>query len=223
MHINLAHTTATRQATILVEPNGTAFVIPHIKGAWIAPLIGLAAGAMGAKQEREAAEGMRARALSPEEREIIDRMEELAMGDEELGQRYRDITVRSMRGESVSPGLEKDIAATEERREERIRGLGTDISATAVEQARTYGAESADVLREDARTQMAELGQQLMASRTGRMARAAGTALAPLAEHRGEVYGVESEKARRKAGARAGLVGATAQTGAQIISSRGGE
>ena len=216
MQIHLTDTTVTRRATVYVEPDGYATVIPHIEGAWIGAAIAGATALIGARQQSKAAEGMQVRPLAPEEQAIIDQMAELAQGDPELGERYAAITKRALRGET-SPVLEQDLAAQKAQREERVRKLGDGISETAIRQGRELGAESADIQRQTSRQEMIRLGEQLMSSRTGRLTAAAGTALAPLAEQRGEAFGLETEKARIKAGAKAGLVGAAAQIGAAKI------
>ena len=222
MKINLTKTTAKRKAIVFVSPNGDAQVVPCISGAFIASLIGAGVSLVGAKQERDAAEGMQARPLAPEEREIIDRMAELSKGDPELGARYAAISKRAMKGDYRSEGLEEDIEAEKAQREERIRGLGGRVSETAVEQGREYAEESADIVRGESRQEMMRLGEQLMSSRTARLSAQAGTSLGPLASHRAEKYDVETAKAGRKAGAKAGLVRTAASLASQYAAQKGG-
>ena len=158
--------------------------------------------------------------MSDDEKAIIDRMEELALGNEELGQRYAEMTKRAVSGEpGFSPGLEKDLAEQEAKLGERVEATGL-MGGTAAAQATSEFETGADVARGTARDEMMDLGEQLMTARTARLAGAAGTALAPLAEHRGQKFASTLRKGASRAANRAGLIQVAGQVGSAIATSK---
>lgn len=185
---------------------------------WVGAAIG-AVTFLGAASQKDPK--IIARDMSQDEKDIIARMEELALGNEELGQRYTEMTKLAASGEpGFSPGLEKDLAEQEAKMGERAESLGLMGGGTATAQTESEFETGADVARGTARDEMMQLGEQLMTARTARLAGAAGTALAPLAEHRGEQFGAKVSRARQKAGERAGLMQLAGQVGSAIATSK---
>lgn len=191
--------------------------VPVLFG-WVGAAIGAVVSLAGASQKDPE---FAARPISKDEKAIISRMEELSLGNEELGQRYADFTKRAASGEKgFSPGLEKDLAEQEAKLGERAEALGLPRGGTAAAQATSEFETGADVARGTARDEMMQLGEQLMTARTARLTGAAGTALAPLAEHRGQVFESELQKQAGKAGERAGLIRTAGQIGSALATSR---
>lgn len=185
---------------------------------WVSAAIGGIASLAGASQKDPK---FVARPISQDEKDIISRMEELSLGNEELGQRYADFTKRAISGEKgFSPGLEKDLADQEAKLGERAEALGLPRGGTAAAQSTSEFETGADIARSTAKDEMMQLGEQLMTARTARLAGAAGTALAPLAEHRGQVFESDVQKQATRAGERAGLVRTAAQIGSALATSR---
>lgn len=191
--------------------------VPVLFG-WVGAAIGAVASLAGASQKDPKFE---ARPLSDDEKAIISRMEELSLGNEELGQRYADFTKRAASGEKgFSPGLEKDLADQQAKLGERAEALGLPRGGTAAAQATSEFETGADVARSTARDEMMQLGEQLMTARTARLTGAAGTALAPLAAQREEQFGTSVGRSRERAGERAGLIGLAGQVGAAALTSK---
>lgn len=191
--------------------------IPVLYG-WIGAAIGAVASLAGASKKKARHV---ARSLSQDEKDIISRMEELALGNEELGQRYADYTKRAVSGEKgFSPGLEKDLAEQETKLGERAAALGLPRGGTAAAQVTGEFETGADVARGTAREEMMQLGEELMTARTARLTGAAGTALAPLAEQRGQVFESTLRKGATRAAERAGMIQAAGQIGSAIVTSR---
>ena len=191
--------------------------VPVLYG-WVSAAIGVVGSLAGTSQKDPK---FVARPISDDERAIIDRMEELSLGNEELGQRYADFTKRAASGEKgFSPGLEKDLADQEAKLGERAEALGLPRGGTAAAQATSEFETGADVARSTAKDEMMQLGEQLLTARTARLAGAAGTALAPLAEHRGQVFEGDVQKQASRAAERAGLVRTATQIGSALATSR---
>ncbi len=191
--------------------------VPVLFG-WIGAAISAGTALAGASQKDPK---FVARPISDDEKDIISRMEELSLGNEELGQRYADFTKRAASGEKgFSPGLEKDLADQEAKLGERAEALGLPRGGTAAAQATSEFETGADVARSTARDEMMQLGEQLMTARTARLAGAAGTALAPLAEHRGQVFESDVQKQATRAGERAGLIRTAGQIGSALVTSK---
>jgi len=193
--------------------------IPVLFG-WVSAAIGAVTAIASATQK---APEIKARPMSEDEKAIIARMEELSLGNEELGQRYAEMTKRAISGEKgFSPGLEKDLAEQEAKLGGRAEALGLPRGGTAAAQVTSEFETGADVARGTAREEMMQLGEQLMTARTARLTGAAGTALAPLAAQRGEQFAAKVGRARAKAGERAGLIGLAGQIGGAALTSGGG-
>jgi hypothetical protein len=185
---------------------------------WVSAAIGAVTSLAGASQKGPK---IKARPISQDEKDIISRMEELALGNEELGQRYAEFTKRAVSGEpGFSPGLEKDLAEQEAKLGGRAEAVGLKRGGTAEAQAGAEFETGADVARGTARDEMMQLGEQLMTARTARLAGAAGTALAPLAEHRGQKFESALQRGATRAQERAGMIQAAGQIGSAIVSSR---
>lgn len=192
--------------------------VPILFG-WVSAAIGGIASLAGASQKDPK---IVARDMSQDEKDIISRMEELALGNEELGQRYAEMTKRAVSGEpGFSPGLEKDLAEQEAKLGERAESLGLMGGGTAAAQTTSEFETGADVARGTARDEMMQLGEELMTARTARLTGAAGTALAPLAEHRGEKFASTLRKGASRAAERAGLIKVAGQVGSAIATSKG--
>jgi hypothetical protein len=186
---------------------------------WVGLALSAVSAIAGASQKTPE---IKARAMTKDEKQIIARMEELSLGNEELGQRYAEFTKRAVSGEpGFSPGLEKDLAEQEAKLGERAAAVGLPRGGTAAAQVTSEFETGADVARGTAREEMMQLGEQLMTARTARLTGAAGTALAPLAAQREEEFGASVGRARQKAGQRAGLIGLAGQVGAAALTSGG--
>ncbi|MEE9354208.1 MAG: hypothetical protein V3U75_01325 [Methylococcaceae bacterium] len=215
MKFNLAK---SKSAIIYVEPDGKAIVIPTIGGAWV-QFVGAGLALLGAAKAGQDTPDIEQRPLDPDEIEIINRMEELSVGNPELGQKYLELTKGAAAGDAVSPGLERDL---ESQRLGLERGLEeSEIGGTAAVQARGTFEEGANIAREDSRLKLMDLGEQLMASRSARLTGAGATALAPLAEHRGEGAQIGLANVASDAAKRAGAARVLGQAGSAAITSRG--
>ena len=191
--------------------------VPVLFG-WVAAAIGAVASLAGSQQKDPK---IVERDISQDEKDIISRMEELALGNDELGQRYAEMTKRAVSGEpGFSPGLEKDLAEQEAKLGGRAAELGLMGGGTAEAQRTSEFETGADVARGTARDEMMNLGEQLMTARTARLAGAAGTALAPLAEHRGQEFESTLRKGASRAAERAGLIQAAGQIGSAYATSK---
>lgn len=186
--------------------------------AWIPAAIG-AVSSIAAASKKDPK--IKARPMSKDEQVIIARMGELAIGNEELGQRYADFTKRAASGEKgFSPGLEKDLAEQVKKLGGRAEALGLKRGDTATTQGISEFEKGADVARGTGREEMMQLGEQLMSARTARLSGAAGTALAPLAEHRGQVFDASLQRGAARAQKRAGLIQAAGQIGSAFATSK---
>jgi hypothetical protein len=207
-----------RNAMESLEQINAAIQHTPILFGWVSAAIGAVASLAGASQKDPK---IVARPMSQDEKDIISRMEELALGNEELGQRYADFTKRAVSGEKgFSPGLEKDLAEQEAKLGERAEALGLPRGGTAAAQVTSEFETGADVARGTAREEMMQLGEELMTARTARLTGAAGTALAPLAEARGQKFESTLRKGASRAAETAGLIQATGQIGSAIVTSK---
>jgi hypothetical protein len=185
---------------------------------WVGAAIGAVAGLAGSKAGEQPS--VQARGLSQDEMDIINRMEELSLGNEELGERYSEISRKAMVGDySVSPGLERDLAEQEQKLGVRIEEAGAPSTAAA--QARGEFAESRGVQRGEARREMMQLGEQLQSARTARLTGAGQAALAPLARKREEGLNISTMKAATKASERAAMAGLVGQVAGSYAAGRG--
>lgn len=188
---------------------------PKMVDGWWQAVAGIAGAVLGAKA---GSANVVSREWSEDEKALIDRMEQLSQGNPEIGQLYSEFTKKAFRGEAVSPGLEKDIAEQEAKLSERIQSVkGLTAPSSTTTQAMTGLRETGDIVRDTARRNFMQLGEQLLASRANRMMTAAGGALEPLAKQREDLFQAQLQTKANKASVEAGRAGLVGQTVGQIV------
>lgn len=116
--------------------------------------------------------GVSVPSMGPEEKAVLANLTKLAEGDEELGQMYVDFTKRALKGEVANPYLEKQLEReTGLVREDIARRTGAlgDIAGTAGRETMGRLREAQGLVRAEAGRRDIGLGEQLLASRTGRL------------------------------------------------------
>ena len=158
--------------------------------------------------------------LSEQEKEIIARMKELAMGDPELDNLYKEFTVHAMEGKAgMPPSLERDIREREAiEKEEIARGLGSTGDVASTPGIKRMGTFRENVMRakEAARRSAIAKGEELMTSAASRRLTAAHTALGAKAKERGLMSEADRQRWVNESARTAGLVQLGTQVGGAV-------
>ena len=163
-------------------------------------------------------------ALSPEERQLLDQLQNIAVGDQELYGLYKSYLTEALTGEI--PQVESDIARSRSVLEEDIRrrlgsfgDIATNIGASRLSE---FERDVAAPVREQARGSRVALGGSLLSQYTGQRIGAAGTALGIYGQQRGYELQASTFNAQQQQGGGLASMFGGAISGAAIAGLTGG-